>query len=58
MPNKRGGSLNNRVGWKFTGYLISEGGHQGWGDDLINGGGGWNGKSKSYVLIVNVKKQV
>ena len=39
MPNKRGGSLNNRVGWKFTGYLIREGGHQGWGDDLINGGG-------------------
>ena len=36
MPNKRaGGGVNNRVGWKFPGYLISGG-----GGFLINGGEG------------------
>ena len=40
--------LNNRVDWKFSGYLISEG-------VLINEG---NGKSEKYVSVVNVKKRI
>ena len=47
MPNKWGG-LNNRVGWKFPGYLIS-------GEVLSNRG---DGKSKNHVLIVNVQKKI
>ena len=41
-----GGGLNNSVGWKFWGYLIS---------------GRWGrrgGKSKNYVSTVNFKKRI
>ena len=46
-----GGVLNNRVGWTFSGYLISAGGRGfliKWGD----------GKSKYYVFIVNDNKRI
>ena len=45
--NRGRGSLNNRVSWKFRGYLIS-------GEVLINQG---DGKSENYVFVANVHKQ-
>ena len=44
----QGFRVNNRVDWKFPGYLIS-------GRLLINGRD-W--KSKNYVFIANVKKRI
>ena len=40
--------VNNRVDWKFPGYLISR--------RLLINGRDW--KSKNYVFIANVKKRI
>ena len=51
--NGEGGEgLNNRVGWKSPGYLISV------ERVLINEGGGGVENRKSSVFIENVKKQI
>ena len=50
VQNKQSG-FNNRVGWKLSGYLINGG-----SGVLINGGR--DGKSKNYVIVVSVKKQI
>ena len=49
-------NANNRVGWKFPEYLISE------KEDLITEGWGEKGgvveKSKNYIFTVNIKKRI
>ena len=55
-------NANNRVGWKFPEYLISEKEDlitEGWEGVGVGGGeGGVVEKSKNYIFTVNIKKRI